>query len=138
MDHAGLVQDLKDMGAALILMENQVGAPALLNDYMLHKRINITPILDAGNALLKFSESRTYLAKLGLRGEIIPTPGHGADHVTLILDDGSAFTGDLSPRSLVMEEQTEMLEAWNQIHAHKVTRIYPSHGPQHQSLPYNG
>lgn len=137
MDHAGLIQDFKDMGAVHILMESQVGAPQVLSKYVLGKGIKMTPITDSGHILLKFSESRAYLASLGIEGEIIATPGHGSDHVTLILDDGSAFTGDLPPRSLVMEDQIDMIEAWDRIHEHNITHIYPSHGPQHQTLPYN-
>ncbi|MBV6397501.1 MAG: hypothetical protein HFACDABA_03115 [Anaerolineales bacterium] len=138
MDHAGLVQDFKNMGATLILMESQIGAPQTLNEYMLKKNIPMTPIKDEDHVLLKFSESRAWLAKLGLAGEIISTPGHGADHVTLILDDGSAFTGDLPPRFLVTEDQTDAIEAWNRIHEHPIARIYPSHGPRHEMYPnYN-
>jgi hypothetical protein len=29
------------------------------------------------NVGLTFAESRTFLARLGLAGEIVPTPGHG-------------------------------------------------------------
>jgi len=137
MDHAGLVQDFKNMGAIQILMESQVGAPQALSKYVLGKGLKMMAIEESGQILLKFAESRDYLAKLGLQGEVIPTPGHSADHVTLVLDDGSAFTGDLPPRSLLIDEQVEAIEAWNRIHEHNVTHIYPSHGPQHQNLPYN-
>jgi len=137
MDHAGLVQDFKNMGATHILMESQIGAPQALFRYVSGKGIKMTPIEDAGHLLLKFDESRAYLAQLGIDGEIIPTPGHGADHVTLILDDGSAFTGDLPPRSLVMDDQADTIAAWKRIHEHNVTRILPSHGPEHQTLPFN-
>ena len=50
-----------------------------------------------GNVTITFAESRALLEQIGIRGEIVPTPGHSADSVSLLLDDGSAFTGDLTP-----------------------------------------
>jgi glyoxylase-like metal-dependent hydrolase (beta-lactamase superfamily II) len=128
MDHAGLAQDLKNLGSKLILLESQVGYPQALADFLRPKNLGFTEILEDGNLLLKFSESRNFLAQLGLAGEIIPTPGHSDDHVTLILDDGSAFTGDMPPRSLVMEEQIELKASWDRIYQHKITHIYSAHG----------
>lgn len=97
MDHAGLVQELKSRGAKLILMESQVGFPKQLGDFLRPKGLGFTEISEQDNVLLKFSESRTFLASLGLTGETIPTPDHSPDSITLILDEGYAFTGDLPP-----------------------------------------
>jgi hydroxyacylglutathione hydrolase len=35
------------------------------------------------------------LTKYGIDGKIVPTPGHSPGSITLVLSDGSAFTGDL-------------------------------------------
>jgi glyoxylase-like metal-dependent hydrolase (beta-lactamase superfamily II) len=104
MDHAGAVQELKNHGAKLILLESQVDFVKPLADYLKSKNMPFLEIQPTGNIILKFEESRKFLASLGLAGEIIPAPGHSDDHVTLILDDGSAFTGDLPPRFMVAEE----------------------------------
>ena len=126
-DHAGLAQEIKNMGAKLIVMESQVDFVAPLAA-LIKKDIPYREIRRDNNLLLKFAESRNFLAGLGLDGEIIPTPGHSDDHVTLILDDGSAFTGDLPPRFLVTDDQTELKASWDRIYQHKITRLYPSHG----------
>ncbi len=128
MDHAGLAQELKNLGAKLIVMESQVGYPKSLADFLRPKNLGYTEIIEDTNLALEFPESRAFLAELGLAGEIIPTPGHSADHVTLILDEGYAFTGDLPPRFLVADEQTELKASWDRIYQHKITRLYPSHG----------
>ncbi|MEW5940698.1 MAG: MBL fold metallo-hydrolase, partial [Chloroflexota bacterium] len=128
MDHAGLAQELKNLGAKLIVMESQVNFLKPLAEYLKPKNLGFTEIREDGNVLLKFSESRAFLAKLGLDGEILPTPGHSDDHVTLILDDGSAFTGDLPPRFLLTDDQPELQASWERIYQHKITRLYPSHG----------
>lgn len=128
MDHAGAVQELKERGAKLILMESQIGFPQAMADFLRPKNLGFTEISEGGNLLLKFSESREFLAGLGLSGEIIPTPGHSDDHVTLILDEGLAFTGDLPPRFLVTEKDHVTKESWDRIYRHKIIKIFPAHG----------
>ena len=127
-DHAGLVQEFKDLGAKLILMESQVGFISLLKGLIKTKKDSYTQIRENDNLNLKFKDSRKFLASLGLAGEILETPGHTADSITLVLDEGSAFTGDLPPRFLISDEDTVTHESWEKISQHKITRIFPAHG----------
>ena len=76
------------------------------------------------------AESRALLARIGIAGEILPTPGHSDDSVSLLLDDGSVFTGDLTPVSLATEDQAALVSAgWRLLRDRGATRIYPGHGP---------
>jgi len=127
-DHAGLVQEFKNIGAKLILMESQVGFIGQLNNMLRSKNVASSEILEEDNINLKFSESRKYLSALGIAGEIISTPGHSDDSITLILDEGIAFTGDLPPRSLVMPDDLVKRESWDRIDQHNVKLIFPAHG----------
>jgi glyoxylase-like metal-dependent hydrolase (beta-lactamase superfamily II) len=135
MDHAGLVQEFKNLGATLLLMPTQVGYPEKLADFLRPKKENFLEIQESGSLRLEFSASRAFLASLGLAGEIIPTPAHSPDHVTLVLDNGWAFTGDLPPRELATPEQPELQASWNSIFAHPITRIYPAHGNPTEEKP---
>lgn len=128
MDHAGLVQEFKNLGATLILMSSQVGYPQKLADFLRPKESGFLEIQPQGNLLLEFSESRAFLARLGLAGEILPTPAHSPDHVTLVLDNGWAFTGDLPPHDLHDPSQPEWHASWDRIFARPITRLYPAHG----------
>jgi len=128
MDHAGLTQEFKNQGAKLILLESQVGFPATLNDFMKRRSENYVAISEYSNLILKFEESRQFLSSLGIAGEIISTPGHSDDSITLILDEGFAFTGDLPRRSMVSEDDRLTKESWDKIYQHEVTRIFPAHG----------
>ncbi len=96
MDHGAIAQELKDKGARLIVMENQ---RTHLNDQarFIRPPMIYNKIKDEDNILLRLSDSRAFLRWLGIDGEVIATPGHGEDHVTLVLDEGIAFTGDLPP-----------------------------------------
>lgn len=127
-DHAGLVEELKACGATLILMENQTsavrsGLGAAASD-------GLVQISADHNLLVKFSESRLFLASIGLQGEIISTPGHSDDSISLMLDNGFVFTGDLPPRFMVADEDRITISSWERIYSHKVSRIFPAHGAQ--------
>jgi glyoxylase-like metal-dependent hydrolase (beta-lactamase superfamily II) len=127
-DHAGLAQELKRIGLKLILLENQISAVPVLRTYMKPEH-NYVEIDLTDNIVLKIEDSRAFLEKLGIQGEIIATPGHSEDSVTLILDEGAAFTGDLTHPILLTEDSTAARESWNKIRALGVKTIYPGHGP---------
>lgn len=128
-DHSGLTQELKNVGANLILLESQVDFIHSSEELYKTKNLPYQPVAPEKNINLTFASSRTFLSDLGLTGEIIPTPGHSDDSITLILDEGFAFTGDLPPRFMVDAEQNPQVKAsWDKIYQHKITRIFPAHG----------
>jgi ribonuclease/clavin/mitogillin len=127
-DHAGLTQELKKFGTKLLLLESQIDFIAPLSELFKKKTFPYVEITQSDNLILKFEESRRFLANLGINGEIISTPGHSDDSVTLILDEGFAFTGDLQPRFMIPEEDRISQESWDKIYQHKITRIFPGHG----------
>jgi glyoxylase-like metal-dependent hydrolase (beta-lactamase superfamily II) len=126
-DHAGLVQELKELGLKFILPECQAGFISSFGDYFKGKSLLHVKIELNNNIILKLEESRRFLSGIGLEGEILHTPGHSDDSVTLILDEGYAFTGDLHP-AFVNIEDTTTRASWDKIYQHKITRIYPGHG----------
>jgi endoribonuclease LACTB2 len=126
-DHAGIAQDLKNLGVRLILPESQVDFITPFAEYFQGKKLPYMEITQHDNIVLKFEESRSWLAGLGLAGEILSTPGHSDDSVTLILDEGFAFTGDLHPAFMDIED-TRTQTSWETIYRHEVMRIFPGHG----------
>lgn len=44
--------------------------------------------------MINCADSRAFLAGIGIDGEIISTPSHSPDSVSLVLDDGDCFVGD--------------------------------------------
>jgi endoribonuclease LACTB2 len=127
-DHAGLTQELKNQGTKFLLLEPQIDFIPQLTEFFKTKTYPYIEIKQNDNIILKLEESRTVLAGIGLSGEILHTPGHSDDSVTLILDEGLAFTGDLPPRFMVSDEDRITLQSWDKIYRHKITRIYPGHG----------
>jgi len=129
MDHAGLAQEFKQAGIPLLVLGAQVGAIPLLKSHMKpgDRYVDIT-LHD--NVVISFVESRAVLDRIGLAGEILHTPGHSDDSVSLLLDDGSAFTGDLTHPALIGEDHEGLAVAsWQLLREHGATRVYPGHGP---------
>ena len=126
-DHAGLTQELKQLGTKLLLLESQIDFIAPLGELFRKKTFPYVEITQNDNLILKFKESRKFLAGLGMNGEIISTPGRSDDGVTLILDEGFAFTGDLHPGFMDIED-VKTRESWDKIYQHKISRIFPGHG----------
>ena len=126
-DHAGLTQELKDQGIKLILLECQRDFIPPFTEFFKDKNFPYVPITQNDNLVLKVEDSRRFLAGIGLDGEILHTPGHSDDSVTLILDEGFAFTGDLHPSFMEIEDATTQA-SWAKIRQHKITRIFPGHG----------
>ena len=127
-DHAGLTQELKNQGVKFLLLEPQIDFIPQLTEFFKKKTYPYIEIKQNDNLILKLEESRKFLAGIGLSGEILHTPGHSDDSITLILDEGFAFTGDLHPRFMIPEEDQTSHQSWDKIYQHKITRIFPGHG----------
>jgi ribonuclease/clavin/mitogillin len=127
-DHAGLAQEFKQSGVPLLVLESQVAAiPSMRIQMKPSDRFVEITLHD--NVIISFAESRAVLARIGLAGEILPTPGHSDDSVSLLLDDGSAFTGDLTSPALTGADTAETVAAsWRLLREHGATRVYPGHG----------
>jgi glyoxylase-like metal-dependent hydrolase (beta-lactamase superfamily II) len=100
-------------------------------------RDNYTEITLHDNIVLSTAKSRPFLAALGIGGEIVHTPGHSDDSVTLVLDTGVAFTGDLTLETMVASEDAEVVaRSWQSLRERGVTTIYGGHaGPRPMPPP---
>ena len=129
IDHAGLAQELKQAGVPLLVLENQIGAIPLMKSWT-KPRDHYVDISLHDNVVIAFVESREALRRIGIAGEILHTPGHSDDSVSLLLDDGSVFTGDLTHPALAGEEDASVVAAsWRLLRERGATRLYPGHGP---------
>lgn len=127
-DHAGLAQELKQAGVPLLVLDVQLPEVPRLTT-LVKPRDGFVPITLHDNVTITVAASRAVLQRIGLAGEILHTPGHSEDSVSLLLDDGSAFTGDLTAPGLATEEDVPVVRAsWALLRAHGATRVYPGHG----------
>ncbi len=78
------------------------------------------------------------LADYGIPGKVLYTPGHSMGHVTIVLDSGEAFVGDmamndwylrLTPGLPIFADDVNLLvESWKKILPLGIKRVYPAHG----------
>jgi glyoxylase-like metal-dependent hydrolase (beta-lactamase superfamily II) len=127
IDHAGLAQEFKLAGVPLLVLDAQVSAIPLMKRWTKPQDRYLDITMD-DNVIISCAESRSFLGRIGVLGEILHTPGHSDDSVSLLLDDGSAFTGDLTPESFASEGDSAAA-SWRILRQRGATRVYPAHGP---------
>jgi ribonuclease/clavin/mitogillin len=126
IDHAGLGEELKREGVPLLVLDVQVDAIPLMKTWT-KPSDNYVEITEQGNVIISCAESRPLLEGIGILGEILHTPGHSDHCVSLLLDDGSAFTGDL-PHKTYAYDNPQALASWEFLRAKGADTIYPAHG----------
>jgi ribonuclease/clavin/mitogillin len=129
IDHAGLAQELKLASVPLLVLDVQVSAIPVMKTWT-KPWDNYLDISTDDNVTIPCSESRALLERIGIAGEILHTPGHSDDSVSLLLDDGAVFTGDLTPVELAFGEAAPVVAAsWRRLRDLGAALIYPGHGP---------
>ena len=132
IDHAGLAQELKETGVPLLVLDVQVNAIPLMKTWI-KPQDQYVDITTHDNITISFPESRSVLGRIGILGEILHTPGHSDDSISLLLDNGSVFTGDLTPPTLIgVEDPAVVLASWKLLRGRGATQVYPGHGPVRQ------
>lgn len=128
-DHAGLAQEIKQAcGARLIILEKQIPFLEQLHAFYAEKGGYLPVRVEADDLVLK-TANRAALSRIGVQGEIVETPGHSDDSVSLVLDSGMTFTGDLHPPDFVLEEARAVTcESWKKLLRLNARMIYPAHG----------
>jgi glyoxylase-like metal-dependent hydrolase (beta-lactamase superfamily II) len=158
-DHAGCVNELlKETDARIIVHEqalphlaagrsNPDGEPinfctgAVMKAYglMLHdSEFKFPPVHLRENDMVITGDDDELLRRIGIEGKIIHTPGHTADSISVILDDGSALVGDaamnfmkyclIGHKPIYAEDRKQTSESWKKLKEHGAKFIYPAHG----------
>jgi glyoxylase-like metal-dependent hydrolase (beta-lactamase superfamily II) len=127
IDHAGLAEELKREDVRLLVLDVQMAAIPLMKTWT-KPWDNYVEITEHGNVVIPCGQSRQLLSQIGIAGEILHTPGHSEHCVSLVLDDGSVFSGDLPPEAYALDNPTA-LASWRLLRAHGAYRVYPAHGP---------
>ena len=129
-DHIGLISELMKQGVRLLVIDTQYPyihfADAILGrDHSLAYE----PIHEDNAIIISTEEGRACLAKIGIDGEIVATTSHSADNISLILDSGECFVGDLEPiEYLAAYEQNEKLKYdWELVMRYAPKTIYYAH-----------
>lgn len=129
IDHAGAAQDLKQRGMRLVVTPEQVPFIDGMKTYI-KPTDRYTAITTHDNTVVSLADSRAFLATLGIAGEFVHTPGHSDDSISVLLDSGEVFTGDLTHPAFMTEEETAVTTAsWRTLAERGATTVYAGHGP---------
>ncbi len=128
-DHMGIAQEIADLGPVIVIPEVQQAfihrADAA---FLKEKKSRFHPIDDAKTRSIQMQNSREFLRELGINGEILHTPGHSEDSISLCLDDGTIFVGDLNPLyELELHRGTMIADSWDKLIARQPRKIYYGH-----------
>ena len=131
-DHCGLIGQLQEHGVQLLLVDSQVDAVHFPDNIFAREKREYIPVDPAKAIIMAANETRQFLKGLGIEGEVIRTASHSADSVSLILDDGSCFVGDLEPREYIeaYAENERLAEDWKTIMNRNPRIIHYTHAPE--------
>ena len=83
------------------------------------------------------------LEPYGIHGKAIYTPGHSSGSMSLLLDTGDAFVGDMAMNALPMrirpgmpifaEDISLLKESWRSLLSRGAKKVYPAHGKPFQA-----
>lgn len=128
-DHMGIVQDVVNTGAQLVIVDVQKnfvhGSDAI---FAKEEKTPFTPVDESRAQVISCAESRAFLKDFGIEGEILHSPGHSDDSISLWLDQGVLFVGDLNPLyEREMHLGTQIDATWEMLLAKKPKTVYYGH-----------
>ena len=129
-DHIGIISELAESGAKLIILDSQLPYIHFADEiFAKDKNLKYKPIDDKKATIIKTSEGRIFLKSLGIDGEIIQTPSHSEDSISIILDDGGCFAGDLEPYEYIAgyDGNKALEDDWDKILKSKAKTVHFSH-----------
>ena len=133
-DHMGLVWELVSMGVKFLVIDTQVPNLHFSDDiFSRDKTLRMSPSVPEDKAeVIACKDSRAFLAALGIDGEIVSTPSHSGDSITLVLDSGDCFVGDLEPMEFMdgYEENKALQSDWEKVMSFSPRVIHYGHAPK--------
>ena len=104
----------------------------------LHKKL--MPLINIPPAKIDVAlgDDGLLLSDCGIPGRVLHTPGHSSGSVSVLLDTGEAFVGDLAMNRFPLrlspglpifaEDQAAIVESWRSLLDQGATTVYPAHG----------
>lgn len=94
--------------------------------------------IPAANVDVVIGNEGLLLDEFGIPGKVIHTPGHSSGSVSILLESGEAFVGDMAMSGFPLrfspglpifaEDPVKLSESWKLLLAQGAKIIYPSHG----------
>ncbi|MFA4837849.1 MAG: MBL fold metallo-hydrolase [Candidatus Neomarinimicrobiota bacterium] len=105
---------------------------------LIHPDFKFPQVFLKEDDILIAGDDNELLRSIGIHGQILMTPGHSHDSMSVVMDDGSAFVGDLAMnflrwtgiryRPIYCENIEQVFLNWKKVVDAGALTIYPSHG----------
>lgn len=129
-DHIGLVSEFIKQDVKLLILNTQEPYVHFSDEiFSRDKQLNYEPITTENAIVISCEESRNFLKSMGINGEIVATTSHSKDSISLILDSGECFVGDLEPMEYLggYEKNEKLKSDWEIIMRYAPKVIYYAH-----------
>ena len=129
-DHIGIISELMEQGIKLLLIDTQIKYVHFADEiFSRDNRIKYKPIDETKATVIRYPESRDFLSSMGINGEVISTPSHSEDSISVILDNGDCIVGDLEPLDYLAayNDNPELKNDWDNIMSYHPKRILYAH-----------
>ena len=129
-DHVGLIGELQKLGVRLLLIDTQLATVHFPDEILgRDKHLRYVSIDENQATVIPCDESREFLRSIGIEGAIISTPSHSEDSVSVILDGGECFVGDLEPYEYLdgYDDNPQLENDWDLILSMKPKCILYAH-----------
>ena len=129
-DHVGLMGELQKLGVRLLLIDTQLATVHFPDEILgRDKHLRYVSIDENQATVIPCDESREFLRSIGIEGAIISMPSHSEDSVSVILDGGECFVGDLEPYEYLdgYDDNPQLENDWDLILSMKPKRILYAH-----------
>jgi glyoxylase-like metal-dependent hydrolase (beta-lactamase superfamily II) len=155
-DHAGFAAELLEKtGVRLIVHERALpflargvfeGKGKLLNlrvklllgTFSFFRKRVFPPVVPRRGDYILQGDDRKLLRSLGIDGDILYTPGHTTDSISVVLSGGDALVGDLAMNFLkvctihyhpiAIVDIRDVYAGWEKVKRYGARTIYPAHG----------
>lgn len=151
-DHIGSARDIKAITGAPIAMHHEervclekgrISMPPGVTPWgrlFMKIRVVAKPFIRVPEADVDIgiTEKGLSLSEFGISGRVIPTPGHTGGSVSVLLESGEAFVGDLAMNKVPLrftpglpifaEDIHRVKESWKKLLEMGAETIYPGHG----------
>ncbi len=129
-DHIGIIGDLQRRGVKLVIVDVQQDFVHFSDRiFARDKHLIYTPVDEKNAVRISCAESRGFLENIGICGEILHTPSHSKDSISVVLDDGECFVGDLEPIDYLAAYSVnpDLQRDWDLLMSYNPRHIYYAH-----------
>lgn len=150
-DHIGAVRAIRDLTGASVRAHQlecpriEKGKPVLPPGVTTWGKVLVTlghifyrPHIDPCDVTYHLDDADHSLSSIGIPGRVVHTPGHTAGSISVLLETGEVFVGDMAMNAwflrptpglpVLAEDMNLVVESWKKLIRLGAKRVYPAHG----------